>query len=210
MLGSPVGDIDCISAVLEEKIGMLKTMGERLKYLFSHDAILLLRHSFAIPKLLYNLRTSPCFLSPKLQEYDNLLRSIVSSIVNIRFGEDDPAWTQATLPSVKSGGLGIRSAVQLAPSAYMASAAACSELVSIVLPPQLQDFTASAYLDEAIGPSGPVAMICPLLKVLVNNFRRHGMQYVSPRSKTSCYRMLQMRDHELVCWLRRLGSQEYG
>ena len=148
LLGSPVGDIDCISAVLEEKIGMLKTMGERLKYLFSHDAILLLRHSFAIPKLLYNLRTSPCFLSPKLQEYDNLLRSIVSSIVNIRFGEDDPAWTQATLP-VKSGGLGIRSAVQLAPSAYMASAAACSELVSIVLPPQLQDFTASAYLDEA-------------------------------------------------------------
>ena len=55
---------------------------------------------------------------------------------------------QATLP-VKSGGLGIRSAVQLAPSAYMASAAACSELVSIVLPPQLQDFNASAYLDEA-------------------------------------------------------------
>ena len=51
---------------------------------------------------------------------------------------------------MKTGGLGIRSAVQLAPSAYMASAAACSELVSIVLPPQLQDFTAaSAYLDEA-------------------------------------------------------------
>ena len=104
LLGSPVGDIDCISAVLEEQIGMLKTMGERLKYLFSHDAILLLRHSFAIPKLLYNLRTSPCFLSPKLQEYDNLLRSIVSSVVNILFGEDDPAWTQATL-TVKSGGL---------------------------------------------------------------------------------------------------------
>ena len=39
--------------------------------------------------------------------------------------------------------------MQLAPSAYMAYAAACSDLVSIVLPPQLQDFTASAYLDEA-------------------------------------------------------------
>ena len=104
---------------------MLRTMGDRLKFFFSHDAILL-RHSFAIPKLLYILRISPCFLSPSLQEYDNLLRSTVSSIVNIHF--EDPAWSQAILP-MKSGGLGIRSAVQLAHSAFLASAAACSELI---------------------------------------------------------------------------------
>ena len=29
---------------------------------------------------------------------DNLLRSIVSGIVNIHFDEDDPTWTQATQP----------------------------------------------------------------------------------------------------------------
>ena len=63
LLGSFIGNTSCISAILEEKIEMLKTMGERLKYLFSQDAILLLRHSFSIPKLLYNLRTSPCSLS---------------------------------------------------------------------------------------------------------------------------------------------------
>ena len=53
LLGSPIGDVACISAILEDKIGMLRTMGDRLKLLFSHDAILLLCHSFEIPKLLY-------------------------------------------------------------------------------------------------------------------------------------------------------------
>ena len=65
LLRSPKGDVACISAILEEKIGILRTMGDRLKFIFSHDAILLLCHSF---EMLYILRTSPCFLSPSLQE----------------------------------------------------------------------------------------------------------------------------------------------
>ena len=51
-LGSSVGDVDSISSVLQEKITMLKRMGERLQLLNSHDAILLLKHSFSLPKLL--------------------------------------------------------------------------------------------------------------------------------------------------------------
>ena len=98
LLGSSLGDVSSISTSLREKITLLESMGGRLKFLFTHDALLLLRHSFAIPKLLYNLRTSPCFLSPVLQEYDNLLKSIVSDTVNIYFCEDDPAWIQTTLP----------------------------------------------------------------------------------------------------------------
>ena len=148
LLGSPIGDISNISATILEKIRMLETMGDRLKFLFSHDAILLLRNSFAIPKLLYNLRTSPCFLSTTLQEYDTLLMSIVSNIVNINFKLDDPAWSQATLP-VKFGGLGIRSAVQLAPSAFLASAAACSDLVFHILPSRLQS-SPLPYKNEAM------------------------------------------------------------
>ena len=144
LLGSSIGNISCISTILEEKLGMLKTMGERPKYLFTHDAILLLCHFFAIPILLYSMGTSPCFLSPKLQEYNNMLKPILSGIVNIRFTVDDPAWTQATLP-VKNGGLGIRRAVQLAPSAYLASAAACSELVSHILPPRLHISTPTPH-----------------------------------------------------------------
>ena len=137
LLGCPIGDLHCVSAVLVDKIHLLKVMGERLQHIFTHDAFLLLRHSFALPKLLYTFRTSPCFLSPSLQFYDDALRSIMSSVFNIDFHSNDPAWLQATLP-VKCGGLGIWSTVQLAPSAFLASAAGSSDLVHQILPSCLQ------------------------------------------------------------------------
>ena len=56
---------------------------------------------------------------------------------NIHLGED-PSWIQATLP-IRCGGLGISSAVQLAPSAFLASAAACHDLVHRIIPTYLQD-----------------------------------------------------------------------
>ena len=90
LLGSSIGKVQIIFSTLQQKINMLKTMGDRLNHRFSHDAI---RHSFAIPKLLYNLRTSPCFLLPKL---NSLLRSIFSKILNIDLDEDDSAWLQVT------------------------------------------------------------------------------------------------------------------
>ena len=113
LLGSPIGDVSSISSSLYGKTQLLRKMGDRLQHLATQDAILLLRHSFAIPKLLYCLRTAPCFLSSMLQSYDDLLKSIVSTITNTHFSEDDLAWTQASLP-VKFGGLGIRSAVHAA------------------------------------------------------------------------------------------------
>ena len=106
-------------------------MGERLQHIFSHDAILLLRNAFAIPKLLY---LSSCFLTLTLQCYDDELRKILCSISNICL--DEAAWTQATLP-VQCGGLGIQSAVQLAPSAFLASAHSSQDLVHRILPPHL-------------------------------------------------------------------------
>ena len=142
LLGSPIGDIDSVSSSIAEKIRLLGIMGERLQHL------LLLRHSFAIPKLLYTLRTSPCFLSPNLALYDDRLRSTVGAITNINFEPNTPAWTQASLP-VKYGGLGFRSAVQLAPSAFMASAAASSDLARHILPSHLQS-RPLPYTDEAV------------------------------------------------------------
>ena len=50
---------------------------------------------------------------------------------------EDDQWLQATLP-VKSGGLGIRRAHQIAPSAYLASASGTAALVSTILPDRLQ------------------------------------------------------------------------
>ena len=145
LLGSPIGDVSSITSVINDKIRHLTTMGERLQHLSTQDALLLLRNSFAIPKLLYTIRSSPSFLSPSLQRYDETIRSIVSDITNINF--DETAWTQASLP-VKSGGLGIRSSVELAPSAFLASAAANSDLTHHILPPRFQS-SELLYVAEA-------------------------------------------------------------
>ena len=62
LLGSPIGDTGSITVAIDTKTAMLKCLCERLHYLTCHDPYLLLRHSLAIPKLLYLLRMSPCFL----------------------------------------------------------------------------------------------------------------------------------------------------
>ena len=155
LLGSSIGDTSSITDILRTKTTMLKRMGDRLQHLSAHDAVLLLKHSFSLPKLLYNLRTSPCFLSPALQEYDNLLKSIVSGITYIHFGDACPTWLQATLPVKMGGGLGIWSAVQLAPSAFLASAAASSALVHHIVPPAVQG---STILNWTIGLKATVKL----------------------------------------------------
>ena len=97
---------------------------------FSCDTLSL---SLSFSLSLYLLRTAPCFLSSCLQSYDELLCSIISRICNVNLSVSDAAWLQSSLP-VRSGGLGLRSAVQLAPSAFLASAAASVELMAKILP----------------------------------------------------------------------------
>jgi hypothetical protein len=131
-----------MDSCLQTQLHQLKIIGERLCLLQSHDALTILRHSFALPKLLYTLRTSPAYSSSLLVSWDNLLRSIVSRITNIDFRPEDPSWLQATLP-INSGGLGIRSASHLAPSAFLASADEASKLIHHLLPHNLVDITYS-------------------------------------------------------------------
>ena len=90
-----------------------------------------MRSAFTIPKLLFLLRTAPCFQSQLLSEFDSLQRSLLESFCNISL--NDLTWTQASLP-INSGGLGIRSAVLLAPCAFLASAAGCGSLSLAILP----------------------------------------------------------------------------
>ena len=71
-----------------------------------------------------------------LLRYDEELRSILSAITNVHLEADSPSWSQATLP-VSYGGLGVRSAVQLSTSAFLASIAASSVLVGQILPSHL-------------------------------------------------------------------------
>jgi len=48
LLGSPIGSMEHIGDVIQEKTAQLRLMGDRLCLLQSHDALLLLCHSFSI------------------------------------------------------------------------------------------------------------------------------------------------------------------
>ena len=159
-----------------------------------HDVLLLLRNIYVtISQLLYLLRTSPSFLSPTLKVYDDVLRSVVGMIANTRL--DDNAWNQASLP-VKAGGLGIRSTVQLAPLAFLSSAAASADLVRHILPscfgPQdllhVDSTLASWSLDHVHPP--------PVVRLPIA--RRFGMLPKYLRWPILCWRMLLMH---LTLWL---------
>ena len=102
----------------------------RLSRLQSHDALVLLKNSLSLPKLLYLLRTAYCSGNMLLLTFDDALRSGLSTILNINHNDDQ--WIQASL-SVWNGGLGIRSAQMLAPSAFLISAASTRELQESIL-----------------------------------------------------------------------------
>ena len=89
-----------------------RRLGDCLQLLSAHDALILLRNCFALPRLLYSyvLHTAPCFRSATLETYDNCLREILGGVTNTLLERDSQAWMQTTLP-VKLGGLGIGSSV---------------------------------------------------------------------------------------------------
>ena len=136
LLESPIGESTSIDAAITSRVEALKIMGHRLPHFRKHDALILLCHSFAIPKILYILRTVPCLSSPCLESFDQELHSIVSAVFNISL-EGASTWSQAMQP-VGFVGLGIRRAVQLAPSAFLASAAGCKDLIVKILPRQVR------------------------------------------------------------------------
>ena len=131
LLGVPLFGGDTLDNALASRCSDLARAGERLKLLSSHDALLILINSISAPKLMYTLRCSPCSGHPRLDEFDRTLRVLLSSVTNVDV--DDLGWIQAGLP-VDVGGLGIRSVALLAPSAFLASAAASLDLQSSLLP----------------------------------------------------------------------------
>src|SRR5882757_4924820 len=129
LLGTPL-HTDGLELALKEKCDDLCRVLSRLKLLPYHDSLFLLKNIFSMPKLLYVLRTAPTFLSPTLLLYDNILSSSISSLFNISLSAD--SFLQASLP-VRLGGLGVRGAVVLAPSAFLASIASTSALSDLLL-----------------------------------------------------------------------------
>ena len=68
--------------------------------------------------------------------------------MNVNLDHNSGSWIQASLP-ISLGGLGIRSAVQLAPSCFLSSAAASQDLVDKILPSYLAQLPI-LYEDEAL------------------------------------------------------------
>ena len=131
LLGAPL--TENVDSSILEKVSVLRVLGDRIHYFQVQDAILLLRYSLVVPKLLYLLHCSPCFQSPHLQQFDEVLRGILSTVCNISITSCDSLWKQASLP-VSCGGLGVRSVVHLTPSAFLSSVAGLRDLVKQILP----------------------------------------------------------------------------
>ena len=136
LLGSPLIPGAALDEILEKRVRNLETAISRLHLLESHDALLILKNSLSSPKLMYNLRTAPCSEHPGLEAFDALLRVALVRVTNVAI--DDFQWVQASLP-VRDGGLGIRSVALLAPSAFLASAAATRDLQYQLLPAGFSD-----------------------------------------------------------------------
>ena len=122
-----------MASILDSQIKSLQVIGGHLHHLHAHNVVVLLRHSYSIPKLLYVWDTSPTFMSPLPVTWDLLLLSIASNITNINFQSSTSDWLQATLP-VGSVGLGIQRAAHLAPSAFLVSADGAHSLMQDLLP----------------------------------------------------------------------------
>ena len=156
LLGSPLLPGVGVDTVLASKREDLETLASRLPLMPAHDCLFLLRNVVTTPRLVYTLRTAPCTGSKELVLYDEVLRSTLSTTLNVDLS--DGGWQQASLP-VRWGGLGVRSAVMLAPSAYLASAASTATLVQKLLPPFLHHITdrstpnALAAWKSAVEPS---------------------------------------------------------
>ena len=122
---------DEVTAVLSEKTEDLRPAVSRLTLLHSQDALTLLRYNLSIPKRFHTLPTSDCHSNPVLVEFDKTLQNGLSAILNVEMSDNQ--WSQASLP-VKDGGLGSQSAVLLAPSAFLTSAAGTTDLQGRILP----------------------------------------------------------------------------
>lgn len=111
-------------------------MVNRLRKMNSHQAFFLLRHSFAIPRLTYIIRTTPCWRSmDSLNDYDHLIRISLEGVINCQLDPD--AWIECSL-SVKCGGLGIRNVTSLCFPSFLGSYHSVSDLVQQILPSYIQ------------------------------------------------------------------------
>ena len=130
LLGAPV-DIQGIPGTIHEKREALERMTSKLEVLNPHQAFVLLKNAFAIPKLQYVLRASPAYLcGEELSVFERGLFNSLGRVTNVSLEGD--VCKQAGLP-VSFGGLGCRRAVDIALPCFIASMNSVGELVETIL-----------------------------------------------------------------------------
>lgn len=130
VLGSPIHS-EAIVTSLRSKHSRLEQMVSRLKMLNAHPALFLLRHCLSLPRLLFLLRSSPCFeLEEEMSQLDATICLSLEEICNVSI--DDNGWKQASLP-IRHGGLSIRAPSDVALPAYLASLNLCQPLIDEIL-----------------------------------------------------------------------------
>ena len=106
-------------------------MTSKLEVLNSHQAFVLLKNDFAIPKLQYVLRSSPAYLCrEELRIFDRALFGSLGRVANVSLEGD--VCKQAGFP-VNFGGLGCRRAEDIALPSFLSSMNSVGELVVTIL-----------------------------------------------------------------------------
>ena len=83
LLGSALFQGPAMDKSLGDRVASLRLASERLKSLQAHDALVILKHSLSLPRLLHNLRSSFCVNHPALLEFDQLLRESLQHILDV-------------------------------------------------------------------------------------------------------------------------------
>jgi len=102
---------------------MIDNIIENLELIEPHQAFFILKNCLSIPKLIYLLRSAPCFnCKEQLEVFDTAIKTNVEKICNVSFAEEN--WSQASLP-IRHAGLGLRSAADLSLPCFLSSSHAC-------------------------------------------------------------------------------------
>ena len=180
-------------------------MTERLKQIDSHEALFLLRHCFAMPKLTYFLRTAPCFTKTNtLEKFDGIVKEALVDILNISLPQN--AYSQATLP-IANGGLGLRLATDIALVGFLSSVCATAATAQNLLPPSQANLT-NEYWETAftIWKQQSSQTTKPEIPIYQSNWDKEIIDYRYQELLHSTTSV----EKKLVCWLFLLKAPQIG
>ena len=87
ILRAPI-DINCGRTAVPKAVERLSAMSSRLESNDAHPAFFLLRNCLSMPRLLFKLRSSPCYrLHSELKKFDKTFRQSASTVCNVKFDD---------------------------------------------------------------------------------------------------------------------------